>query len=85
MDDEDGDIIKTADELAHQVAYIQQQRPDLMIPYKIAIIGKAYTKGWSVVEAYNSPGGSWCLEILAPLLGSHEEMSNRVRSGPPKE
>lgn len=83
VDDENGEITKTPDELERQVMTIWEHRSNLKTPYEIAIMGQAYSKDKSMIAEYEAAGGTWWLEILAPLLGSHEDMLQRVHAGPP--
>lgn len=83
VDDENGNVTKTPDVLSKQIATIQEHRSESDTPYEVAIMGQAYSKDRSIVTEYESAGGTWWLEILAPLLGSHEDMLKRVDEGPP--
>jgi probable F420-dependent oxidoreductase len=83
VDDENGEITRSPDELIRQIAIIQSHRSDLSRPYEVALMGQAFGKDRSLISNYSSAGCTWWLEILAPLLGSHEEMLNRVYAGPP--
>jgi alkanesulfonate monooxygenase SsuD/methylene tetrahydromethanopterin reductase-like flavin-dependent oxidoreductase (luciferase family) len=82
VDDEQGNITKTPDELREQVSLIHSLRSDPNLPYEVALMGQAFGKGQSMTSEYESAGATWWLEIIAPLLGSHEEMLERIHVGP---
>jgi probable F420-dependent oxidoreductase len=83
VDDENGNITKTPAEIASLASVIHAQRSDPTTPFEIALMGQAYGKDRSMTKAYESAGATWWLEIVAPLLGSHEEMLKRVDAGMP--
>lgn len=82
IDNEIGEITKSPEDLVSQIAVIQTHRSDQDRPYEVALMGQASGRGPSLVADYASAGGTWWLEIIAPLLGTHEEMLRRVQNGP---
>lgn len=83
IDDEQGNITKTPDELNRQASIINKLRSNPDIPFEVALMGQAYGKDRSLTSEYESAGATWWLEIVAPLLGSHEEMLERIQAGSP--
>lgn len=82
VDDEQGNITKTPDELHEQMAVIHAQRLDSDLPFEIALMGQAFGKDQSMTSEYESAGATWWLEIIAPLFGPHEDMLERIHTGP---
>jgi alkanesulfonate monooxygenase SsuD/methylene tetrahydromethanopterin reductase-like flavin-dependent oxidoreductase (luciferase family) len=80
----EGEMVKTPEELARQIAVIQAHRRDSKAPFVFAITGSAGEFGSALTDRYQSAGATWWLETIAPLRGSLEETVNRIKAGPPR-
>jgi probable F420-dependent oxidoreductase len=80
---EHGDIIRSPEQLAGQIATIQQHRA-VDAPFEVALMGGYSTPGDSRrPQEYADAGATWWLETLHGLRGSVSEMLERVKAGPP--
>lgn len=81
----DGELI-TPDGLREVLSYVSQHR-DTMEGFDVVVGG--YTPGdddtraAEIVGAYRDAGATWWMERLAPWRGSADEMTDRIRQGPP--
>lgn len=76
-------MTKTPQQLADQVAYIQEHRTDSR-PFDVAITGCSMIDQGLLTREYEAAGATWWLESLFGIRGSIGEMLARAKAGPPK-
>ncbi len=81
-DNERAEMIKTPEQVAAQVAYIQRQR-SAALPFDVALTGCSTPAERSFVQEFAAAGVTWWLESLHGFRGTFEELQARVMAGPP--
>jgi alkanesulfonate monooxygenase SsuD/methylene tetrahydromethanopterin reductase-like flavin-dependent oxidoreductase (luciferase family) len=79
----DGEVVKTPDQLARQVATIRKYRTS-QSQFDVAITGYTKPADGRRTSEYADAGATWWVESLNGMRGSMEEMLIRAKEGPPK-
>ena len=80
-DNEECKMIKTPEQVAEQLAYIQQHRSTLG-PFEVALTGCSQPGEGGLIRDYAAAGVTWWLESLHGFRGSFDELKARVMAGP---
>jgi probable F420-dependent oxidoreductase len=80
-DNEQGEMIKSPQQVSETVAYIRQQR-DNPQPFDVALSGCARPTDGDLLREYAAAGVTWWLESIHGYRGSFEELLARVKAGP---
>lgn len=80
---EQGEMVKSPDQLAEQVAYIQAHRASDGL-FDVAMSGWSSPGDRVMVAEYAGAGMTWWLETLFGLRGSVAENKARIVAGPPR-
>lgn len=80
--DEQGNMIKSPQDLSEKIAYIRAQRSSSE-PFDIALTGYSEPGEAEKIRLYAAVGVTWWLESLHGYRGSMDELLNRVNAGPP--
>lgn len=80
--DETGQFTRSPEKLAEEVAYIRSQR-SVDGPFDVAVDGISEPGEGGGAREYADAGATWWFEALYGMRGSHEEMLERVKAGPP--
>lgn len=81
-DNERAEMVKTPEQIAEKVAYIQQHRSDTS-PFDVALTGCSTSGENALVREFAAVGVTWWLESLHGFRGTFDELQARVKSGPP--
>lgn len=73
---EEGKLIKTPEQLAESLAYIQQHRSP-SLPFDVALTGYSMPMDGPLTRDFATAGVTWWLESLHGLRGSFEELQER--------
>ncbi|HXF63620.1 MAG TPA: LLM class flavin-dependent oxidoreductase [Caldilineaceae bacterium] len=80
--DESGQVLRTPERVAEEIAYIQAQRAG-DAPFAVALTGQSQPHDARVQE-YADAGVTWWLESLHGYRGDFEALMARVEAGPPR-
>ncbi len=81
-DNEQAEMIKTPEQVAENVAYIQRHR-SASAPFDVALTGCSTPAGNTLVRDFAAAGVTWWLESLHGFRGVFDELQARVMAGPP--
>jgi len=79
---QEGEMIKTPEQMADKLAYIRQHR-DSPNQFDVAITGNSTPEDRVLTQDFAAVGVTWWLESLHGSRGSLDEMLARVMAGPP--
>jgi alkanesulfonate monooxygenase SsuD/methylene tetrahydromethanopterin reductase-like flavin-dependent oxidoreductase (luciferase family) len=80
--DENSQVTRTPEQLFKEVESIRRWRANPG-PFDVAIDGISQPGERSLAGEYADAGATWWFEILFGLRGSHAEMLQRIKAGPP--
>ena len=81
-DNERAEMVKTPEQIAEKVAYLQRHRSDT-VQFDVALTGCSTSVESAFVHEFAAVGVTWWLESLHGFRGSFDVLLARVRSGPP--
>ena len=81
-DNEKGEMVTTPEQVAEQLAYVQQHR-SASLPFDVALTGCSTPSGQTLVREFAAAGVTWWLESLHGFRGTFDELLARVIAGPP--
>ena len=81
-DNEQAEMIKTPEEIAENVVYIQQHRTTT-VPFAVAVSGVSSPSDHVLVNDFGAAGVTWWLESLHGFRGTADELQARIMAGPP--
>jgi alkanesulfonate monooxygenase SsuD/methylene tetrahydromethanopterin reductase-like flavin-dependent oxidoreductase (luciferase family) len=80
--DEQCQITNPPEKIASQVAAIRRQRTS-NVAFDVAVDGASQPGDNTWPRAYADAGATWWFECIFASRGSHEEMLDRIKAGPP--
>ncbi len=75
-------MIKTPEQVAESVAYIQRHR-SASAPFDVALTGCSTPTGNTLVRDFAAAEVTWWLESLHGFRGAFDELQAQVIAGPP--
>jgi probable F420-dependent oxidoreductase len=81
-DSQEGQMVKTPEQLADSITYIRQHRISSE-PFEIALSGVSTPIDIAMVRDYEAAGVTWWLESLHGFRGSFNDLKARIVAGPP--
>lgn len=80
----DGEITRTPEQLADDIARIRAMRPDPDAPFDVAIIAQSEPADRALAERFAEVGATWWLESIHEMRATPDALLRRVEAGPPQ-